>query len=68
MTQTSFLARLARPQRRARRSERVWYDDASDMLMVRRNGRWVPGIDASESPATKKADIEKGEDQKDRWQ
>jgi hypothetical protein len=39
-----------------------------DLLLVEVEGVWTPAIDApGSSPETKKADLEKGEDRKDRW-
>lgn len=43
------------------------YDEDLDELVVADSGRWVPALDSTEKPETKKADLEKGEDQKDRW-
>lgn len=46
----------------------VTYDDAVDELHVLIDGVPVPAVDApAGSPMTKKRDIEKGEDAKDRW-
>lgn len=67
MNEKSFLASLARTQAPSRPSERIRYDEALDELVVQRDGVWVPAVDTDEPPMTKKADIEKGEDQKDRW-
>lgn len=43
------------------------YDDEHDMLVVLENGKYVPAIDSQQhhALATKKADVEKGDDQKD---
>lgn len=43
------------------------YDDEQDVLVVFEDGKYVPAIDSQQyhSLATKKADIEKGDDQKD---
>jgi len=62
----TMLARLAAQQAR-QPSERTRYDPTRSILTVRRNGRWVAALDTSDPPKTKKGDIEKGEDQKDRW-
>ena len=44
------------------------YDADRDELLVLLEGRWMPAIDSpSGGPGTKKADVETGEDQKDRW-
>lgn len=61
-----FLRNLAVPRRR-RRSQRARYDPVRDELMVLERGRWVPGVESKEPPRTKKADLEKSDDQKDRW-
>jgi hypothetical protein len=62
----SFLASLALPQSTPSK-ELTRYDDRRDELLVRRDGAWVPAIDSDEPPRSKKKDIEKGEDLKDRW-
>ncbi len=41
------------------------YDYSLDMTIVTRNGIRLPAIDADDPKRTKKADMEKGEDQKD---
>lgn len=43
------------------------YDADLQMLMVKENGKRIPAIESTKNqpPKTKKADIEKGEDQKD---
>jgi len=43
------------------------YDDARQITVVEENGALVAAVERYPSPQTKKADIEKGEDQKDRW-
>jgi hypothetical protein len=43
------------------------YDMGSQMTVVRLSSGEQPAIDMRLPPASKKADIEKGEDQKDRW-
>jgi len=43
------------------------YDADLQLLVVSEGDAVVPAIDSKQPPATKKADIEKGEDQKDRW-
>jgi hypothetical protein len=63
----SMLGRLAQEQGLRARPEPTRYSDALDVLLVRREGRWKPAVWEKEPPQTKKADIEKGEDQKDRW-
>ncbi len=48
--------------------ERTRYDDERDELLVLVDGSWIPAIDSPDGgPRTKKADVETGEDQKDRW-
>lgn len=53
--------------RRASMESAAKYDEEQDMLVVLENGRYVPAIDSQQYHvlATKKADIEKGDDQKD---
>jgi hypothetical protein len=53
--------------RRVRQESDVRYDDEQDMLVVLENQRYIPAIDSTRyhALATKKADIEKGDDQKD---
>ena len=64
---TPLLLRMARPQTRSV-GEPTRYDPELDELLVRTAGRWVPAIDLpTGGPRTKKADVETGEDQKDRW-
>jgi hypothetical protein len=62
----SFIARRATRQT-PELGERVRYDADRDIALVLRDGNWVAAIVAGSGPQTKKADIEKGEDQKDRW-
>jgi hypothetical protein len=62
-----FLAARATPQYRAVARQATRYDKTEDQLLVLEGKVWIPAIDAKEPPRTKKADIEKGEDQKDRW-
>lgn len=46
----------------------VRYDSERDELLALTSEGWRPAIDTPEgSPGTKKKDIEKGEDNKDRW-
>jgi hypothetical protein len=63
----SFLAKLAEPQQSRRDDARTRYDPKVDMSFVRSDGVWTAAIDHNRHARTKKADIEKGEDQKDRW-
>jgi len=55
--------------RRAGPAEGFFYDDNLAMVMVLRQSGAVPVIDTpmDQGPTTKKADIEKSEDQKDNW-
>jgi hypothetical protein len=70
-TVTPFLVRFAKPCKspaRDKPSLEFFYDESCDMVRYR-NGADDPlaiEIDASVGPTTKKCDIEKGEDQKDR--
>ena len=43
------------------------YDDARQVTVVKHDGQFIPAADRYPPPQTKKGDIEKGEDQKDRW-
>ena len=43
------------------------YDERLQMTVVPSANGERPAIEMAEPPASKKADIEKGEDQKDRW-
>lgn len=43
------------------------YDDERQITVVVDAGRRVPAVERYPPPQTKKGDIEKGEDQKDRW-
>jgi hypothetical protein len=46
----------------------VRYDPERDELLSLTSEGWRPAVDSSEgSPGTKKKDLEKGEDNKDRW-
>ncbi len=61
-----LIVRLAEAQQ-LRASHEVRYDETLDELVVKDGSKWIPALDSGESPETKKADLEKGEDQKDRW-
>jgi hypothetical protein len=62
-----LLLRLAQRQE-PKPGEPTLYDMATDELLVLVDGRWIPAIDSAEGGrSTKKADVETGEDQKDRW-
>ena len=43
------------------------YDEARQVTVVRSDDEVVPAVERQPPPQTKKGDIEKGEDQKDRW-
>lgn len=66
-----FLFRFKREclsPRRVVPDERFYYDQDTCQIMTTENGRPIPAIESpdTEGLMTKKADIEKGEDQKDR--
>ncbi len=64
-----WLLSLATRQRGRIASPPVGYDDIRQVAVVDQAGEIVPAIETSPPPETKKGDIEKGEDQKDRrWQ
>jgi hypothetical protein len=48
-------------------TDRLPYDDELQVSVMGDNGSTVPAVKHRSPPQTKKADIEKGEDQKDRW-
>lgn len=63
-----LLLQLAVEQSEAGGAPPSRYNPMMDELQVLVDGRWQTAIDApGPSPATKKKDIEKGEDTKDRW-
>lgn len=62
-----FLADRATPQVARAERQLTRYDQSSDELMVLESGTWIFATESKDPPRTKKADIEKGEDQKDRW-
>jgi hypothetical protein len=43
------------------------YSDARQITVIESGGEDVPAVEHHPPPQTKKGDIEKGEDQKDRW-
>jgi hypothetical protein len=43
------------------------YEDGLQLTVMDEGGRRVPAVERRPPPQTKKGDIEKGEDQKDRW-
>jgi predicted RNA-binding protein with PIN domain len=43
------------------------YDDARQIAVVQQGNALIPAVELHPPPQTKKGDIEKGEDQKDRW-
>lgn len=63
-----YLFRFKKPvvaPRRAVQEEKYAYDQVADMMTVVENGKVIFAIDGAEERKTKKAEIEKGEDQKD---
>ena len=65
--QSVWLLSLATRQRGRVPTEPVRYDDARQIAVIEQAGELVPAVEASRPLETKKADIEKGEDRKDRW-
>jgi hypothetical protein len=61
-----LLLRIARPQRIIQGPATKYSDDLDELLVLEGDG-WVPALDSDQKPETKKADLEKGEDMKDRW-
>ncbi|MEA2495359.1 MAG: hypothetical protein QOJ29_3270 [Thermoleophilaceae bacterium] len=61
-----LFARATR-QRGQLRSEPLPYDEGLQVTVIRDGADTVPAVERYPPPQTKKADIEKGEDQKDRW-
>jgi len=49
--------------------DNFYYDPDLSQVMTMENGNIIPAIDSKKNngPPTKKADIEKGDDQKDKW-
>ncbi len=62
-----LLNQATRQPRRAERSTSFRYDNSAQVSLVDINGRIALAVEAEGGAPTKKADIEKGEDQKDRW-
>jgi hypothetical protein len=62
-----FFLRQLSVSRVRQRSQPARYDAERDELLVREGGKWIPGVESEEPPRTKKADLEKSDDQKDRW-
>jgi hypothetical protein len=62
-----WLFRLATRQRGRILTDPLSYDPVRQVAMVHMGDAMVPAVERHPSPASKKADIEKGEDQKDRW-
>lgn len=54
---------------RVTHDKRFHYDQELSQVMTIENGCVIPVIESKQNngPKTKKADIEKGEDQKDKW-
>lgn len=72
ISNTPFLFRFKREcisPNRAVPDKEFYYDRELCQVMTTENGQVVPAIEAKKNngPQTKKADIEKSEDQKDRW-
>lgn len=72
MPQKPFLFRFMEPCLSPSRTQPdggFRYDEVLDQVVTTVAGETKPVIevDLSRGPATKKADIEKGDDQKDRW-
>lgn len=61
-----LFARATR-QRGQAPSEPLPYDEGLQVTVSRDGAETVPAVQCYPPPQTKKADIEKGEDQKDRW-
>jgi putative ATP-grasp target RiPP len=62
-----WLLSLATRQAGRVHSEPVAYDAHRQIGVVDQAGAMVPAVETSKPLETKKADIEKGEDRKDRW-
>jgi hypothetical protein len=60
----SLVRRLALVRRTASTHPVTRYDAVTGMSMVLEEGRWIPSHESQVLAETKKADIEKGEDQK----
>ncbi len=65
--QLPWLFGLAEHQRGRVPSPPFDYDPVRQITVVSDGDAVVPAVERHPSPASKKADIEKGEDQKDRW-
>ena len=61
-----WLLSFATRQRGRIPTDPVAYDDIRQVAVVDQAGQMVPAIETASAPETKKADIEKTEDQKDR--
>lgn len=61
-----LILQMARSQAASPR-QATKYDAGRDELLVLEAGRWVPAVESAGGLRTKKADVETGEDQKDRW-
>jgi hypothetical protein len=62
-----WLFSRATRQRGVMPTEPLSYDAKRQVSVVETDGKTVAAVELSGPPQTKKADIEKGEDQKDRW-
>jgi hypothetical protein len=64
-----FLIKHSKRLRASKRGPALVYDPAQQLSVLRNDPNKQPAISRTDIPvlATKKSDIEKGEDQKDRW-
>lgn len=62
-----WLFQRATRQRGRVPSQPLAYDDGLQVTVVPDGSGLVPAVERYPPPQTKKGDIEKGEDQKDRW-
>jgi hypothetical protein len=67
MTPEPWLLSLATRQRGRIPTEPVAYNEDLQIGVVDVDGLAIPAVQTSRPLETKKADIEKGEDRKDRW-
>jgi hypothetical protein len=67
MSSRVWLLTLATRQRARTPTAALTYDADRQVTVVRNALGLVPAVESSPPTVTKKADIEKGEDQKDRW-
>jgi hypothetical protein len=67
LTKTPWLLSLATKQRGRVPTGPIRYDADQQIAVVEQAGELVPAVETRAPTQTKKADIEKGEDRKDRW-